>query len=178
MCHGAVHRSSGERRKASAYLRLTARPVRGTVERPKDAERPDGSSTQTFALLRAKVGRSFAWGITASTWKRGRIRATRRPGGRADPPDIDSRSNACARRRQRQGALRARGRARMLPSGHREPDALSACAPQKARCTSYGNGCRGQDSVGHRVLLASPIGATCDKVAIGPYAAPPRARPR
>lgn len=56
VCYGAVHRSSGERRKASAYLRLTARAVRGTVERSKYAEKPDGSSTQTFARLRDKVG--------------------------------------------------------------------------------------------------------------------------
>ncbi len=80
--------------------------------------------------------------------------------------------------RRAHAEARAGGRAKMFPRGHRELDALSACAPQKARCTPYGGGCRGQDGGGHRLLLAGPVGATCDKVAIGPYAAPPRARPR
>ena len=54
--HVALRCGSGERRKASAYPRLTVGPACGTVGRARDTERRHGSSTETFTLLGAGSG--------------------------------------------------------------------------------------------------------------------------
>lgn len=62
--HGKVRRGTAERRKASAYPRLTAGSACGTVGRARDTERRYGPSSETFTLLGAgSFGRPFGCGF-------------------------------------------------------------------------------------------------------------------